>query len=49
MFVMTSKYAEEDILIWLTRLRDHVVQFKPDWHPNVIIVDYAKVELNSIS
>jgi hypothetical protein len=48
-FIVTSRYAEEDILLWLTKLRDRILEFKPDWHPNAVIVDYAKAELNYIS
>jgi hypothetical protein len=48
-FIVTSMCAEEDILLWLTKLRDRVLEFKPDRHPNAVIVDYAKVELNCIS
>jgi hypothetical protein len=48
-FVITSKCAEEDILLWFTSLRDCVLKFKPDWHPNAVIVDCAKAELNCIS
>jgi hypothetical protein len=48
-FIVTSRCAEEDILLWLTKLRDRVLEFKPDRHPNAVIVDYAKVELNCIS
>jgi hypothetical protein len=45
-FVITSRCAEEDILLWLTSLRDRVLKFKPDWHPNAVIMDYTKTELN---
>jgi hypothetical protein len=48
-FIITSKCAEEDILHWLIALRDRVVQFKPDWHPNTVIVNCAKAELNCVS
>ena len=48
-FIITSKCAEEGILYWLTALRDQVVQFKFDWHPNAVIVDYTKAELNCVS
>jgi hypothetical protein len=48
-FIITSKCAEEDILRWLTALRDMVQLFKPEWHPNVVIVDCAKAKLNYIS
>jgi hypothetical protein len=48
-FIVMSRCAEEDILLWLTKLRDCVLEFKPDWHPNAVIVDCAKAELNYIS
>jgi hypothetical protein len=48
-FIITSRCAEEDILCWLTALRDRVLYFKSEWHPNAVIVDYVKAELNCIS
>jgi hypothetical protein len=48
-FIITSKCTEEDILHWLTALRDRVLYFKSDWHPNAVIVDCAKAELNCVS
>jgi hypothetical protein len=47
-FIITSKCAEEDILCWLSALRDRVVQHRPEWHPNAVVVDCAKAELNCI-
>jgi hypothetical protein len=47
-FIVTSRCTEEDILLWLMKLRDRILEFKLDWHPNAIIVDYTKAELNYI-
>jgi hypothetical protein len=48
-FIITSKCDEEDVLRWLTSLRDRVVKHCEDWHPNTLIVDCTKGELNCIA
>lgn len=44
-FVITSQCTEGNILPWLMNLRNWVLQYKPNWLPNAVIVDYAKVNL----
>jgi hypothetical protein len=47
-FIIISKCVEEDILPWLTRLHDRVLQHKPNWFSHAVVVDCAKAELNYI-
>jgi hypothetical protein len=48
-YVITSRCQEEDILAWLSKLRDRVIGLKPEWMPNAVIVDCVQVELNCIT
>jgi hypothetical protein len=47
-FVITNRCKEEDLLPWMTKLRDSVEKQSPGWCPNVVIVDCAQAELNVI-
>ena len=44
--MVTSRCTEDDVLLWLMKLRDRVFEFKLDWHPNAIIVNCTKAEFN---
>jgi hypothetical protein len=47
-YVIMSKCQEEDILAWLTKLRDRILAVSLEWLSNAVIVDCAKAELNCI-
>jgi hypothetical protein len=48
-FIITSRCQEEDIVAWLTKLRNRVLLVSPNWLPNAVIVDCAQAELNCIT
>ena len=48
-YIITSKCAEDDLVPWMTKLRDKLLEDNPDWYPGSVIVDCAQAELNAFT
>ena len=47
-FVLQGQSREEDVQVWLEKLRDRCVAIQPNWQPNAVVVDNDQAELNAI-
>jgi hypothetical protein len=48
-YIIMNRCQDEDILVWLTKLRNRVLVVSPSWLPITVIVDCVQAELNYIT
>lgn len=47
-YIISARNKTTDLSPWMKRLRDRLLQSKPDWRPNAFVVDDADAEINAI-
>ena len=47
-FAIQGQSREEDIVVWLMKLRDRCLKAQPSWKPSAVITDNDNAEINAI-